>query len=161
AAAYGIAVTGTMTITSLLFFSVARRCWAWPVWRVGALVAVFLVADLAFFGANVAKVLHGGWVPIMAAGSGFAVGWTWGLGATWRARELGKLRIPFDDVFATLKVDPPARVRGTAVFMTQDADGAPPALLHQLKHNQVLHEQIVILTIVTFNAPTVPPAQRV
>jgi len=86
---------------------------------------------------------------------------TWRFGASWRARELAKMRIPFDDLFATLKLDPPGRVKGTAVFMTQDPEGTPPALLHQLKHNQVLHEQVVILTIITTDAPTVPPAERV
>ena len=161
ASAYGIAVTGTMSITSVLFYAVARRCWCWPVWRAGSLVALFLAVDLAFFGANLAKVLHGGWFPMLAAGGVFAVMSTWRFGASWRARELAKMRMPFDDLFATLKLDPPARVKGTAVFMTQDPEGTPPALLHQLKHNQVLHEQVVILTIVTTAVPTVPPAERV
>src|SRR5207249_4801464 len=125
ASAYGIAVTGTMSITSVLFYAVARRCWCWPVWRAGSLVALFLAVDLAFFGANLAKVLHGGWFPMLAAGGVFAVMSTWRFGASWRARELAKMRIPFDDLFATLKLDPPARVKGTAVFMTQDPEGTP------------------------------------
>src|SRR5439155_1179030 len=102
-----------------------------------------------------------GWFPMLAAGGVFAVMSTWRFGASWRARELAKMRMPFDDLFATLKLDPPGRVKGTAVFMTQDPEGTPPALLHQLKHNQVLHEQVVILTIVTTAVPTVPPAERV
>jgi len=161
ASAYGLAVTGTMSITSVLFYAVARRCWCWPVWRAGALAGLFLAIDLAFFSANLAKILHGGWFPMLAAGSVFAVMSTWKLGASWRARELAKMRIRFDDLFANLKIDPPARVKGTAVFMTQDAEGTPPALLHQLKHNQVLHEQVVILTIVTADSPSVPPGERV
>jgi len=161
ASAYGIAVTGTMSITSMLFYSVARRCWAWPVWRAAALVALFLVVDLAFFAANLAKILHGGWFPMIAAGTVFAVMSTWKFGATWRARELAKMRMGLDDLLASLKADPPPRVKGTAVFMTQDAEGAPAALLHQLKHNQILHEQVVILTILTANAPTVPVEERV
>ena len=161
ASAYGIAVTGTMSITSVLFYSVARRCWCWPVWRAGGLVALFLVVDLAFFGANLAKIVHGGWFPMLAAGAVFAVMSTWRFGAAWRARELAALRIPFTDLFASLKLEPPGRVKGTAVFMTQDPDGTPPALLHQLKHNQVLHEQVVILTILGTESPSVPPAERV
>jgi KUP system potassium uptake protein len=161
ASAYGIAVTGTMSITSILFYSVARRCWSWPLWRAGALVALFLTVDLAFFGANLAKVLHGGWFPMLAAGAVFAVMSTWRFGAGWRARELGKLQMRFDDLLATLKLEPPPRVKGTAVFMTQDPEGAPAALLHQLKHNQILHEQVIILTILTTDAPTVAPAERV
>jgi len=161
ASAYGIAVTGTMSITSLLFYAVARRCWCWPVWRAAGVVALFLVVDLSFFGANLAKVLHGGWFPILAAGAVFAVMSTWRFGASWRARQLAEIRVPFDQLFASFKLDPPGRVKGTAVFMTQDPDGTPPALLHQLKHNQVLHEQVVILTIRSTNTPTVPASERV
>ena len=161
ASAYGIAVTGTMSITSVLFYAVARRCWCWSVWRAGSLVALFLVVDLAFFGANLAKIVHGGWFPMLAAGGVFAVMSTWRFGASWRARELASMRIPFTELFASLKLEPPGRVKGTAVFMTQDPDGTPPALLHQLKHNQVLHEQVVILTILGIETPTVSPAERV
>ena len=161
ASAYGIAVTGTMSITSVLFYAVARRCWCWPVWRAAGLVGVFLVVDLAFFAANLAKILHGGWFPMLAAGGVFAVMSTWRFGASWRARELAKLHMPFDELLATLKLNPPGRVKGTAVFMTQDPDGTPPALLHQLKHNQVLHEQVVILAIQTADAPVVPTSERV
>src|SRR4029077_21127831 len=84
ASAYGIAVTGTMTITSVLFYSVARRCWCWSVWRAAGIGALFLIVDLSFFGANLAKVLHGGWFPILAAGAVFAVMSTWRFGASWR-----------------------------------------------------------------------------
>jgi KUP system potassium uptake protein len=161
ASAYGIAVTGTMSITSVLFYAVARRCWCWSVWRAGSLVALFLVVDLAFFGANLAKIVHGGWFPMLAAGAVFAVMSTWRFGAAWRARELAAMRIPFTDLFASFKLEPPGRVKGTAVFMTQDPDGTPPALLHQLKHNQVLHEQVVILTILGTESPTVSLAEQV
>src|SRR5262249_53746500 len=90
ASAYGIAVTGTMTVTSILFYEVARRCWCWPVWRAGTVVALFLVVDLSFFGANLAKILHGGWFPMLAAGAVFAVMSTWRFGASWRARQLAE-----------------------------------------------------------------------
>jgi KUP system potassium uptake protein len=161
AAAYGIAVTGTMAITSVLFYAVARRCWAWPALGAGAVAGTFLAVDLAFFGANLAKLFHGGWFPMVAALGVFSVMTTWRMGARWRFRELAKIRVPFTDLLASLKLNPPLRVRGTAVFMTQDTEGTPPAMLHQLKHNQVLHEQVVILTITTCNDPTVPPEERV
>lgn len=161
AAAYGIAVTGTMSITSVLFYVVARRRWGWSLLRAGALVGLFLVVDLAFFGANLAKIFHGGWFPMVAALGIFSIMTTWRMGARWRMRELAKVRMRFDDFFASLKVELPVRVKGTAVFMTQDPEGTPPALLHQLKHNQVLHEQVVLLTIMTADEPVVPPAQRV
>src|SRR5262249_31228759 len=138
AAAYGIAVTGTMTITSMLFYAVARQRWGWSVVRAGALVAIFLSVDLAFFGANLATILHGGWFPMLAAIAVFTIMSTWKIGALWRARDLAKVRMSFEDFFASIKVEPPTRVKGTAVFMTQDPQGTPPALLHQLKHNQVL-----------------------
>src|SRR5262249_939454 len=102
AAAYGIAVTGTMTITSMLFYAVARRCWCWPAWRAAGLTGLFLVVDLAFFGANLAKILHGGWFPVLAAAGVFAVMSTWRFGAAWRARELAKLHMPFDRLLASL-----------------------------------------------------------
>jgi KUP system potassium uptake protein len=161
AAAYGIAVTGTMAITSVLFYAVARRCWGWSRLRAGAVAGTFLAVDVAFFGANLAKLFHGGWFPMVAALGVFSVMTTWRMGARWRFREMAKIRVPFADLLASLKLNPPLRVRGTAVFMTQDKEGTPPAMLHQLKHNQVLHEQVVILTIETCNDPTVPPEERV
>jgi KUP system potassium uptake protein len=161
AAAYGIAVTGTMAITSLLFYAVARRCWGWPRLRAGAIAGTFFAVDLAFFGANLAKLFHGGWFPMVAALGVFSVMTTWRMGARWRFREMAKIRVPFADLLASLKLNPPVRVKGTAVFMTQDKEGTPPAMLHQLKHNQVLHEQVVILTIETCNDPSVPPEERV
>jgi len=161
AAAYGIAVTGTMSITSVLFYAVARQRWGWPRLAAGALVGLFLTVDLAFFGANLAKLFHGGWFPMVAALAVFSVMTTWKMGARWRFRELAAVRIPFEEFHASLKAQPPMRVKGTAVFMTQDPEGTPLALLHQLKHNQVLHEQVVILTILTTNEPDVPPESRV
>jgi len=161
AAAYGIAVTGTMAITSVLFYEVARQRWGWSRLRAGALVGLFLLVDVSFFGANLAKIFHGGWFPMVAALGVFSVMTTWKMGARWRFQELAKVNIPFSDVYAGLKLDPPVRVPGTAVFMTRDPEGTPPALLHQLKHNHVLHEQVVILTISTTNEPMVPLQQRV
>jgi KUP system potassium uptake protein len=161
AAAYGIAVTGTMSITSMLFYMVARQRWHWSPLRAGLLVGLFLAVDISFFSANLAKLFHGGWFPMVGALLVFSVMTTWRLGARWRFHELSKVRMPFDAFFSSLKVQMPVRVKGTAVFMTQDSHGTPPALLHQLKHNQVLHEQIILLTIQTTNAPAVPREERV
>jgi KUP system potassium uptake protein len=161
AAAYGIAVTGTMAITSVLFYAVARQRWHWSWLRAGVLAGLFLLVDVAFFGANLAKLFHGGWFPMVAALAVFSVMTTWRMGARWRFRELAKVRMRFDDFFKSLRIQPPLRVKGTAVFMTQDPDGTPPALLHQLKHNQVLHEQVILLTIITCDEPTVPFERRV
>jgi KUP system potassium uptake protein len=161
AAAYGIAVTGTMAITSVLFYAVARRCWGWSRLRAGALVGLFLAVDLAFFTANVAKLFHGGWFPIVMGLGIFMLMSTWKLGGIWRSQEFQNTRVRFEDFLQGLKVAPPARVKGTAVFMTQDREGTPPALLHHLKHNQVLHEQLVILTIETRAEPTVSRDRRI
>lgn len=161
ASAYGIAVTGTMSITSVLFYAVARQRWGWSRGRAGSIVALFLVVDLAFFGANLAKLFSGGWFPLVAAGMIFSCMTTWKRGGVWRQRELAKARMRFEDFLASLRIQPPARVKGTAVFMTQDAEGTPPALLHHLKHNQILHEQVVILTIVTRDIPEVDAPDRV
>src|SRR6185295_18478839 len=100
--------------------------------RAGTLVSLFLVVDLAFFGANFAKIFHGGWFPMVAALGVFSMMTTWKMGARWRFREISKVRMPFDELYAGLKLQPPLRVKGTAVFMTQDPHSTPPAMLHQL-----------------------------
>ena len=161
AGAYGIAVTGTMTITSVLFYAVARERWHWSRARAGLLVGMFLTVDLAFFGSNLLKFFHGGWFPIAAGLSVFVVMSTWKRGATWRAQESARGRVDFDDFLVAMRHSQPTRVPGRAVFMTQDATGTPAVLLHHLKHNQVLHEQVVLLTIRTRNEPEVPPDCRV
>jgi KUP system potassium uptake protein len=161
AAAYGIAVTGTMSITSMLFYAVARERWGWSRLSAGGVTALFLTVDLAFFTANAVKFMQGGWFPIIAGIAIFTLMWTWKDGGRWRAEEFAKQRVRFEDFLVGLKVDPPLRVRGTAIFMTQDPEGTPPALLHHLKHNQVLHEQVVILTLQTANEPEVPRSERV
>jgi KUP system potassium uptake protein len=126
-----------------------------------SLVTLVLVVDLAFFSANVAKFFHGGWFPIILAMGIYYLMSTWKIGGIWRSREYEKTRVKFEDFLSGLKFDPPKRVKGTAVFMTQDREGTPPALLHHLKHNQVLHEQLVILTIETRPEPTVPRNRRI
>jgi len=156
AAAYGIAVTGTMAMTSILFYGVARGVWHWSRARAGSLVAAFLVVDLAFFGANLTKIAQGGWVPLAVGAALFVVMTTWRLGRIELARVFAESTLPvglfLDDVRRTGLL----RVPGTAVFMTSNADGIPPVLLHYVKHNKMLHEQIVLLSITTAQVPTVP-----
>jgi KUP system potassium uptake protein len=160
-AAYGIAVTGTMSITTLLFAVIARTQWNWPMWRVIALTAFFFSFDFAFLGANTLKIRDGGWVPL-ALGLAIAT-----LMVTWkRGRDLlqGHMRqssMPLDLLLAEIERRPPIRVPGTAVFMTSDAEGAPVVLLHHLKHNKVLHEQVVLLSVTSAETPDVQDDERV
>ena len=161
AAAYGIAVTGTMVITTILFAVVARGRWAWPLWRVVVLTACFLAVDLAFFSANVTKIIAGGWVPVAIAGVMFVLMTTWK-----RGREIlgGILRhgaLPLDLLLQDVARRKPYRVKGTAVFMTSDTGGAPVVLLHHLKHNQVLHEEVILLSVQSAEVPEVDEAERV
>ena len=161
AGAYGVAVTSTMVITTLLLYVVAREQWHWSLVAAGLLAAFFLSFDLAFFGANLVKIPHGGWFPLAVA----AVVYT--LMATWqRGRELlyGRLReraVPLDILLGDIKADPPIRVPGTAEFMTPNPGATPPALVHNLTHNKMLHEQVVFLTVLTEEVPIVPPEDRV
>jgi KUP system potassium uptake protein len=161
ASAYGIAVISTMTITSLMFLVVARERWRWSRLKVTAVVGVFLFIDLAFLGANLFKILNGGWFPIMTGLAIFTVMTTWKRGR----RAVGALLLasarPLDEFLAEIERNPPVRVRGTAVFMSGNSSGTPPALTHNLKHNQVLHEQVVLLTARTQSIPRVDERDRV
>jgi KUP system potassium uptake protein len=158
AAAYGIAVTGTMAITTVLFFVFARRSWG-TFWA-GLVCALLLVVDLAFLGSNVTKIESGGWIPLVVAAAVLFVMTTWKLGRDRVARFLRHRSTSLPSFLADLDAHPPVRVPGTAVLMSSERGGAPPVLLHHLKHNQVLHEQVVLLTILTSNEPAVPPEQR-
>lgn len=155
AAAYGIAVTGTMAITSLLFYAVARQIWQWNIWPATLLTSFFLVIDLTFFGANTAKLFHGGWVPIVIATSIFLLMTTWWHGRAVLQEQMISRAKPLDEFVAEIEATNPPRVPGTAVFMTPNLDVAPGVLLHHYKHNKVLHEKIVLLTVVTKKVPFV------
>lgn len=161
AAAYGIAVTGTMSITSVLFYAVAVSRWKWSRLRAGALVALFLVVDLAFFGANVLKIAHGGWFPIVVAAAVFVIMTTWKRGRSALGDYMRSVTLPLDVFMEDVRLTRPVRVAGTAVFMTSNSGGAPPVLLHHFKHNKTLHEQIVFLSVMTREEPEVAPAERV
>jgi KUP system potassium uptake protein len=160
-AAYGIAVTGTMSITTLLFAVIARVRWHWPLWRVLVLAGFFFIFDCAFLGANALKIEQGGWVPLALAAFVGVLMTTWKRG---RQRLMDIVRentIPMDLFLADVGRWKPHRVPGAAVFLTSAPSGAPPVLLHHLKHNKVLHEKVVLMSIVTEGIPHVSPGDRV
>jgi KUP system potassium uptake protein len=160
AAAYGIAVTGTMTITSIVYYVVVTRSWGWSRWKAVPLVLLFLVFDLGFFSANAAKILHGGWFPIALGLALFTVMTTWKAGRKYLAETINATILPLDDFLRDVDAYTFPRVRGTAVVMASNPRGTPPVLLHHFKHNQVLHEQVVLLSIQSLHIPEVPDAER-
>ena len=160
AAAYGIAVTANMAITSVVYFAVLRKTWGWPLLQALPLVVLFLAFDLAYFGANLFKVRDGGWFPLVVAAGLFAVMTTWKRGRIELARRVGETLLPFDLFLADVERRRPQRVPGTAVFMSGAPTGTPSALLHQLKHNHVIHEQVVLLAVVFEDRPVVPIEDR-
>lgn len=161
AAAYGIAVTLTMIITVLLLYIIMTERWRWPTATALAVMLVFLVIDVAFFGANALKILDGGWLTLVVAWLLFTMMTTWRTGRRLVAARLMARALPLDQFLATAAATQPARVPGTAVFMTAQPTGAPPALAHNMHYNKVLHERVVILMVTTAQEPHVPPAQRI
>jgi KUP system potassium uptake protein len=161
AAAYGMAVMTTMVITSILAFFVARHRWQWSVARASLVTGVFLAVDLAFLGANIIKIPHGGWFPLIVGAAIYSVMTTWHAGRRVVVQHLAETEVALPVFLEQLRQSPPVRVPGTAVFMTARAEGVPPILVHHLTHNKVLHEQVVLLTIQTENVPSVDPAASV
>ena len=160
-AAYGIAVTGTMAITSLLFGVVARARWNWPLSHVLPLTAAFLAIDMSLFLANVVKIAFGGWVPIVIALSVFTLMTTWKKGRGLLNQALHAGALPLDLFLSDVARRKPPRVPGTAVFMTSSNSGVPVVLLHHLKHNKVLHEQVILMSVVTHEVPEISSEERV
>jgi len=160
-AAYGIAVTGAFGITTILYAIVARARWHWSKAAVGALLVGFLTIDLAFFSANVIKVASGGWVTLMIALLIFGVMSTWKTGRLMLTEILQAGSLPMDLFLADVARKKPPRVQGTAVFMTSAAEGVPLVLLHHLKHNKVLHEQVVLMSIKTEEIPEILSEERI
>jgi KUP system potassium uptake protein len=157
---YGVAVTATMVITNLLFVSVARERFNWSRGKCIAFLAVFLVLDLTFFLANLLKVPTGGWVPLAVAGAVFALMTTWKRGRELLRQFMTRSSLPVTDFVQSLRSGKVVRVPGTAIFMTSESEGTPVVLLHHLKHNKVLHEQVVVMTIRFEEIPYVPEDQR-
>jgi KUP system potassium uptake protein len=160
AAAYGMAVTSTMVITTMLAYLVARGSWGVSRAVAGSLAAFFLVIELGFFGANLTKVAHGGWFPLVVGAVIYAALSTWKRGRALLGSRLRERMYPFDQFMQDITSRPPTRVTGTAIFMTSNLVGTPATLLHNLQHNKVLHDRIILLTVVTDDVPHVPMAER-
>ncbi|MGB4813081.1 MAG: potassium transporter Kup [Methylophilaceae bacterium] len=161
ASAYGFAVTGDMVITTLLAGIVFRHIWDWSKLRTGLLVAMFLIFDLAFFSANLLKIPDGGWVPLVLGIIIFTLMLTWKTGRAHLYARLKNDAMALDPFIEAIGAHPPTRVAGTAIFMTPNLDGVPHALLHNLKHNRVLHEKVVILTVKFLDFPHTSVEERV
>ena len=161
AGAYGLAVTATMSLTSGLYLVTAISVWRWPLWKALPPVALFLLFDLAYFGANLFKLFDGGWITLVLAAAITIVFTTWKKGREELRQLLAAGRLPLDVFLADLARHGVSRVRGTAVFMTLSPEGVPPILLHHVKHNHMLHDHVVLLTIQATDVPTVADDERV
>lgn len=161
ASAYGIAVTGTMLVTSVLAVIVARRIWGWSWPAVGVVFGTFALIDATFLSANLAKIVHGGWVPIALGAVIYLVMYTWRRGRAVVADSERDAALPLDLFVERLRPERPLRIRGTAVYLTAFPQDTPRALLHNLKHNQVLHERVIVATVTTRPVPRVAEAERI
>jgi KUP system potassium uptake protein len=161
AAAYGLSVTATMVIDSLMAFFVVWRCWKWPVWKAAVLMVPLLMIEQAFLAANVLKIPEGGWLPLLVAGGLGIIVYTWVRGTASLMRATRKNEADLEWLVRKLDAKPPHRVPGTAVFLTGDPNSAPTSMMHNLKHNRVLHERNIILTIKTEDTPRVPRHERI
>ncbi|HEY3328320.1 MAG TPA: potassium transporter Kup [Novimethylophilus sp.] len=161
AAAYGIAVTGDMVITSILAAIVFHGIWGWSWVRTAVLIALFLIVDLAFFGANVLKIPAGGWFPILMGVVIFTLMTTWKTGRELLNKRLKDDAMDLEPFIEAISANPPTRVQGTAIFMTQNPYSVPHAMLHNLKHNKVMHEQVILATVKVQDVPHVPQPERV
>jgi KUP system potassium uptake protein len=159
--AYGIAVTGTMGITTMLFYVVARTQWHWTAWKIAALTAALLSIDVAFLLGNMVKIPRGGYIPIAIAFAVFVLMTTWKTGRKLLNQALHSGALPLDLFLDDVARRKPPRVPGTAVFMTSSNQGAPVVLLHHLKHNKVLHEQVILMSVVTREVPEISGEERV
>ncbi|MDX9974746.1 MAG: potassium transporter Kup [FCB group bacterium] len=161
AAAYGIAVTATMFITTILLYVVARHVWHWRLLPALLMAAAFLIVDLAFFGAALTKLFQGGWFPLAIGLAAYLMMSTWRKGRQLLGERLRERILSLEGFVQSIKLSPPHRVAGAAVFMSGNPDGTPPVLLHNLKHNKVLHQTVVFLTITTEEIPHVPQEDRI
>jgi KUP system potassium uptake protein len=161
ASAYGIAVTTTMVVDATLAFVVIWRLWGWKPWSAALLVIPFLLIDATFLASNLLKLFDGAWAPLLFASFLILLMATWRRGTRILSEKTRRAEVPLDMLVRNLEKKPPHRVQGTAVFLTSDPDYAPTALLHNLKHNKILHEKNVILTVATADTPRVPEDERI
>ncbi|MGE5180955.1 MAG: potassium transporter Kup, partial [Acidobacteriota bacterium] len=161
ASAYGVALTATMLITTMLAFVVTRRLWGWPLWLSLLVTGIFLSADTAFFGSMIVKLFSGGWFPLAVGTLVFLVMTTWRRGRSLLAEKLEESLVPLEDFFELMRVEPTTRVPGTAVFMTGNPRGTPPAMLNNFLHNHTVHEHVLLLTIKVEEMAHVPDEERV
>ncbi|HLF60917.1 MAG TPA: potassium transporter Kup [Acidimicrobiia bacterium] len=160
AAAYGVAVTSTMVITTLLLYRVSRERWGWSRLKAGWAMSVFLAVDLAFFAANIVKIPAGGWFPLVVGGIIFVIMTTWRRGRRDLSLEIRQGQVSIERFIASIAQHPQRRVPGTAVYLIREAGFVPPAMLANLRHNEILHETIVLLTVRAANVAKVPQARR-
>jgi KUP system potassium uptake protein len=159
--AYGIAVTGAMLADAGLFYIVTRQVWGWKPWQSFLVVTPFIIVDFVFFGANLLKLMDGAYMPLIFGAVLIVLMWTWVRGSRIVYNKERKDSLPVADLFRMLEKSQPVRVKGTAVFLTSDPENAPGALLHNLKHNKVLHQRNIILTIKTLDVPWVPEHEQI
>ncbi|MBA3656871.1 MAG: KUP/HAK/KT family potassium transporter, partial [Gemmatimonadaceae bacterium] len=160
-AAYGIAVTGTFIMTNILLFVVARTWWNWSLLKAVALTAIFMIVDLAFFGANILKIPQGGWFPLVIAFLIFTAMTTWARGRALLQQKQGVGGLTMEEFIESISRKQPARVSGLAVFLARDPSKVPSVLLHHLKHNKVLHQKVVLLSVLSEEVPSVPEEERI
>jgi KUP system potassium uptake protein len=161
AAAYGTAVTGAMLIDTLLAYYVVRRMWKWNLLQTAGLLVPIILIDLTFISSNLLKIPAGAWLPLALGGGLMVVMWTWSRGSQILFEKSHRDSLPLADLIGMLRARPPYRAPGTAIFLTSDPDMTPVALMHNLKHNKMLHEKNVILTVETVESPHVPEAERI
>jgi KUP system potassium uptake protein len=161
AGTYGVAVCGTMTFTTVLFSVVARERFGWPAWKALSIAGLLLAVDITFFAANLTKVPHGGWFPLVVAAFVFTLLATWKRGRLRLSRIMADNALPMDLFINDMAKRIPQRVPGTAVFMTSHEGGAPPVLLHHVKHNKVLHERVILMSVKTEDIPYVSDEERI
>jgi KUP system potassium uptake protein len=161
ASAYGIAVTGTMMIDTLVAFVVARSHWGWTLTKSLLVFGLFLIVDLAFVGSNLLKIVQGGWFPLVIGLVIFQVLTTWQRGRKILVTQLRDIAVPLDGFLGRVTDKHPVRVPGTAVFLTADANNVPFCLLHNLKHNKVLHQRVILLSVTTESVPIVHERDRI
>ena len=160
AAAYGIAVCSTMFLTTLLLAAITRRLWHWPAWKTVLVCGTFLVIELSFIIPNTMKIVQGGWVPLAVGAAVMVTMLTWKSGRAVLARKFREVSLPMDALITSLGRGGVLQARGTAVYLSLSSDLAPPALLHNLKHNEVLHKVTIILTLTATRTPRVAPEDR-